>query len=60
VEFHDESIEYADRLRAAGVPCELHVVSGMYHGAEHVAPTAPSMLDLLQRMTDALRAATVS
>ena len=58
--FHDESIEYADRLRAAGVPCELHVVSGMYHGAEHVAPTAPSMLDLLQRMTDALRAATVS
>ncbi|MEY2521632.1 MAG: hypothetical protein QOJ66_197 [Ilumatobacteraceae bacterium] len=56
--FHDESIEYADRLRAAGVRCELHVVPGMYHGAEHVAPTAPSMQDLLQRMTDALRSAT--
>jgi len=56
--FHDESIEYADRLRAAGVPCELHVVAGMYHGAEHVAPTAPSMQDLLQRMTDALQSAT--
>lgn len=55
--FHDESIEYADRLRAAGVPCELHVVPGMYHGAEHVAPNAPSMQDLFQRMTAALRSA---
>jgi acetyl esterase/lipase len=57
--FHDESSEYADRLSAAGVPCELHVVPGMYHGAEHVAPSAPSMRDLLQRMTEALRSATV-
>jgi acetyl esterase/lipase len=57
--FHDESIEYAKRLRAAGVPCELHVVPGMYHAAEHVAPAAPSMQDLIRRMTDALRSATL-
>jgi acetyl esterase/lipase len=56
--FHAESIDYADRLRSAGVPCDLHVVPGMYHGAEHFVPEAPSMHELLQRMTDALRSAT--
>lgn len=30
--FHDEDVAYAQRLRAAGVPCELTVVSGAYHG----------------------------
>jgi acetyl esterase/lipase len=56
--FHAESIDYANRLRGAGVSCDLHVVPGMYHGAEHFVPNAPSMHELLQRMTDALRSAT--
>jgi acetyl esterase/lipase len=30
--FHDEDVAYAKRLQAAGVPCELHVVEGAYHG----------------------------
>ncbi len=30
--FHDEDLEYAKRLEAAGVPVELEVVPGAFHG----------------------------
>ena len=30
--FHDEDVRYAERLRQAGVPCELVVVDGAFHG----------------------------
>lgn len=56
--FHDESIRYAQRLIDAGVRCELHVVHGMYHGAERVRPSAPSMRDFTLQMVEALRVAT--
>lgn len=36
--FHDEDVEYAQRLRAAGVPCELSVVEGAFHGSDALAP----------------------
>lgn len=55
--FHAESIEYATRLEAAGVPCDVHVVPGMYHAAERIVPKAPSMIALLDAMTAALGAA---
>lgn len=58
--FHDECIDYADRLRAAGVACERHEVPGMYHGAEHFVPSAPSMRDFIDRMVVALGSATSS
>ena len=32
--FHDEDVEYARRLKAAGVPTTLDVVEGAYHGFE--------------------------
>lgn len=38
--FRDEDIEYAQRLMAAGVPAELHIYPGAFHGFEAVAPTA--------------------
>ena len=30
--FYDEDVTYARRLEEAGVPCELHVVPGAFHG----------------------------
>jgi acetyl esterase/lipase len=32
--FRDEDIGYASRLLQAGVPCELHVTPGAFHGSE--------------------------
>jgi acetyl esterase/lipase len=34
--FHDEDVDYARRLEEAGVPCELHVVPGAFHGFDAV------------------------
>lgn len=53
--FHDEDVDYATRLQAAGVECRLRVESGMYHGADVVAPTAPAMVAFTEEMLDALR-----
>lgn len=36
----DETVDFAQRLMAAGVPTELHVHPGSYHGAETFAPDA--------------------
>ena len=56
--FLDEDVEYAERLRAAGVPCQLDRVSGMYHGADvRLAETSALMRAFRQRMLDALGAA---
>jgi acetyl esterase/lipase len=55
--FHAEDVAYARRLTAAGVPCELVVVPGMYHGADGFFPTAPQMAGFRAAMTAALREA---
>jgi acetyl esterase/lipase len=38
--FRDETIDYARRLLHAGVPTELHVFAGAYHGFERAAGAA--------------------
>ena len=38
--FHDEDLAYAERLRVAGVPCEVLVVDGAFHGFDGIAPKA--------------------
>lgn len=38
--FYEEDVAYAERLRAAGVPCELEVVEGAFHGFDAVLPRA--------------------
>ncbi|GAA2173075.1 alpha/beta hydrolase [Arthrobacter parietis] len=38
--FRDEDVEYASRLLQAGVPTELHLYPGAYHGFELVSPEA--------------------
>ncbi|MBS9533278.1 alpha/beta hydrolase [Mycobacterium sp. M1] len=39
--FHDEDLTYAERLRAAGVPCQVQTVSGAFHGFDLLAPGRP-------------------
>jgi acetyl esterase/lipase len=53
--FYDEDVDYAEKLRASGVPCELVTVPGMYHLADGLAPKAPSMQDFRRGMTEHLR-----
>ena len=55
--FHAEDLAYADRLRAAGVPCQVHVVAGMYHGADAFFRTSAAMTAFRAAMKDALSAA---
>lgn len=38
--FHDESEDYAERLRAAGVPCLFELIDAAPHGFASIAPTA--------------------
>jgi acetyl esterase/lipase len=53
--FHVEDVEYAERLRAAGVPVELHVVPGMPHAADHrLEQTVPAMREFRARWAAAL------
>ncbi len=39
--FHDEDLAYARRLEASGVPCEVHVVPGAFHGFDALFRNAP-------------------
>ena len=45
--FRDEALKYASRLAKAGVPVELHLYPGAYHGWERLNPAA----DLTKRST---------
>jgi acetyl esterase/lipase len=38
--FHDEDLAYAERLKAAGVQCEVDVVPGAFHGFDGIVPKA--------------------
>lgn len=53
--FRDEDIAFAQRLMAAGVPCELHVNPGSYHASETFAPDAALTKRIWATRLDALR-----
>jgi acetyl esterase/lipase len=53
--FHEECVEYAARLHAAGVPCELQLVPGAYHGFDAVSARAPVVKRFRASYVDALR-----
>lgn len=46
--FVDEDIDYARRLVDAGVPTELLVVAGGYHGFDDLAPAVPASLRFVE------------
>lgn len=55
--FLDEDIEYARRLLSAGVPTELHVYPGAFHGFEAVVPGAGVARRAIADRNAALRSA---
>ncbi|MGN0908733.1 MAG: alpha/beta hydrolase [Succinivibrio sp.] len=52
--FANEDIDYANRLIAAGVPTELHVIPGLYHGFDGGNPTARKTLEFREATRRAL------
>ena len=58
--FVDEDIEYGRRLINAGVPTELHVVPGAFHGFNLVVPAAPVSIRFDKYWVDALKRAFAS
>lgn len=55
--FRDEDIAFAQRLMAAGVPCELRVNPGSYHASEVFAPDADLSKRIWADRVSALRRA---
>lgn len=55
--FHDEDLAYAERLRAAGVPCQVEIIPGAFHGFDLVLPKAQVSRQLFDSRCDSLRAA---
>jgi acetyl esterase/lipase len=58
--FHDEDVRYAERLRAAGVPCELEVVPGAYHGFDGIAAKTQVARSFFANQVQFLRSAFAS
>ncbi len=52
--FRDEDITYAQKLLAAGVPCDLLVTAGAFHGSEGYNPAAPTSRRIARARMDAL------
>lgn len=55
--FHDENLAYAQRLVAAGTPCEVHVVAGAYHGFDAISRKAQVSRQFRRSYVAALRRA---
>jgi acetyl esterase/lipase len=51
----DENIAYAMRLMQAGVPTELHVYPGAFHGFEGMVPHAAVSIRAVKEYTEALK-----
>ena len=47
--FHDEDLAYAERLNSAGVPCQVEIVPGAFHGFDLFAPKAQVSQRLFQQ-----------
>jgi triacylglycerol lipase len=52
--FLEESLDYIRRLTRAGVPVELHVIPGAFHGFSAAGPNAPQVEALARYRHDAL------
>jgi acetyl esterase/lipase len=55
--FHDEDLAYAERLTQAGVPCQVQVIDGAFHGFDQVVPKAAVSRAFFANQCASLRAA---
>ncbi len=55
--FHDENLAYAKRLEAAGVPCQVEVVPGAFHGFDLIVPKASVSQSFFASQCASLRSA---
>lgn len=55
--FHDEDLAYAERLRSAGVPCQVDVVPGAFHGFDLMAAKLPVSRQFFDKQCEVLSAA---
>jgi acetyl esterase/lipase len=55
--FRDEDVDYAVRLLRAGVPTELHVYPGAFHGWDLAVPQARATVRMIEERVEALRGA---
>jgi len=55
--FHDEDIAYAERLTAAGVPCQVEIVPGAFHGFDQIAAKSAVSKAFFDSQFASLRAA---
>ncbi|BBZ46299.1 alpha/beta hydrolase [Mycobacterium parmense] len=53
--FHDEDLAYAERLRNAGVPCQVEVVPGAFHGFDLFVPKVEVSRRFFDSQCDTLR-----
>jgi len=54
---HDEDLAYAERLRSAGVPCDVEVVPGVFHGFDMFVPKAQVSQRFFDTQCHSLRSA---
>lgn len=57
---YGRDVEYAHRLRDAGVACQLDVVDGAFHGFDIIASKTPVAQSFFDRQCEALLAAFAS
>ncbi|GAB4593763.1 alpha/beta hydrolase [Mycobacterium avium subsp. hominissuis] len=55
--FHDEDLAYAERLRAAGVPCQVETIPGAFHGFDLILPKVQVSQRFFDSQCNSLRAA---
>jgi acetyl esterase/lipase len=58
--FHDEDLAYAERLRGAGVSCEVEIIPGAFHGFDVVASKSQVSQGFFDSQCETLRAALAS
>ena len=52
--FHDEDLAYAERLKSAGVPCQVEIVPGAFHGFDLFVPKAQVSRGFFHSQCDSL------